>query len=189
MAADPLSDVLKTVRLTGAVFFDINAKSPWVAEQPLQEKILPLILPGAAHLIAYHVMLEGRCYTNVVGAEPLAVDAGEIVVYTRGDPHIVASQPGLRAGPPPAKSPYESAAESICMPFPINLGTKGPVSARFVCGFLACDAAPFNPLIENLPPVIKGRQPRHRRIVAQPIHPCRDDGIGREARRRRQRPR
>jgi hypothetical protein len=55
MSADALSDVLRTVRLTGATFFDIVAKAPWVAEQPPREKILPKILPGAGHLIAYLV--------------------------------------------------------------------------------------------------------------------------------------
>ena len=31
---DALSDVLRAVRLTGAVFFDIKASEPWVAETP-----------------------------------------------------------------------------------------------------------------------------------------------------------
>ena len=53
MSADALSDVLRTVRLTGAAFFDIVATAPWVAEQPPRENILPKILPGAGHLIAY----------------------------------------------------------------------------------------------------------------------------------------
>ncbi|MGD0532829.1 MAG: hypothetical protein ABSA62_11330 [Methyloceanibacter sp.] len=52
MDADALSDVLRTVRLTGAIFF-VAAKAPWVAEQPPREMILPKILPGAEHLIAY----------------------------------------------------------------------------------------------------------------------------------------
>jgi hypothetical protein len=56
MAADVLSDLLKTVRLTGAAFFDVAAKEPWVAEQPSREMVLPKILPGAEHLIAYHVV-------------------------------------------------------------------------------------------------------------------------------------
>ena len=56
MTADALSDVLKTVRLTGAAFFDVAAKAPWVAESPERGAILPKILPGAGHLIAYHVL-------------------------------------------------------------------------------------------------------------------------------------
>jgi AraC-like DNA-binding protein len=41
------------------------------------------------------------------------------------------------------------------LPFVINYGSDGPVSAKFVCGYLACDAQPFNPLLDALPPLIK----------------------------------
>ena len=153
MAADPLSDVLKTVRLTGAVFFDICARSPWVAEQPSPGDILPKVLPGAGHLIAYHVITEGHCYANLVGQDPISVQAGEIIVFTRGDPHVMASKPGMRAEQPNAESLYSEGA--IQQPFYVNVGAEGPVSAKFVCGFLACDGQPFNPLLDNLPPVIK----------------------------------
>src|SRR5258708_3095251 len=97
MSADPLSDVLKTVRLTGAIFFDITAAAPWVAEQPPREMILARILAGAEHLIAYHVVTEGRVFANVIGGEPIAVEAGEVIVFSNGDPHIVSSSPGMRA--------------------------------------------------------------------------------------------
>ena len=43
------------------------------------------------------------------------------------------------------------------LPFTINLGDEGPISAKVVCGYLACDARPFNPLLDNLPPVIRAR--------------------------------
>ena len=68
MAADALSDVLRTIRLTGATFFHVMAKAPWVAEQPGPETILPKILPGAKHMIAYHVVTEGRCFANLTAA-------------------------------------------------------------------------------------------------------------------------
>jgi AraC-like DNA-binding protein len=43
------------------------------------------------------------------------------------------------------------------LPFFVKYGSDGPASARLVCGFLACDARPFNPLLENLPAVLKAR--------------------------------
>ena len=153
MAADPLSDVLKTVRLTGATFFDICARGTWVAEQPKPQAILPKVLPGAAHLIAYHVITEGRCFANIVGQEPLAVEAGEIIVFTRGDAHVMASGPGMRADHPNPESLYDEGAAQ--QPYFTFIGAEGPVSTRLVCGFLACDARPFNPLLDNLPSVIK----------------------------------
>ena len=158
MAADALSDVLRTVRLTGAMFFDVVAKAPWVAEQPTREMVLPKILPGAAHLISYHVVTEGRCFANILGQEAIAIEAGDVIVFTRGDPHVMASSPGMRADPV-AQGALDAAASSQ-LPFLVNYGSDGPISAKLVCGFLACDSQPFNPLLDHLPPVIKVRDPR-----------------------------
>jgi AraC-like DNA-binding protein len=153
MAADPLSDLLKTVRLTGAAFFDVVAKAPWVAESTPREIVLPKILPGAEHLIAYHVITDGRCFAGIIGEKPMPVETGEVIVFTRGDPHVLSSSPGMRASSPPVDK-FAAAAGSQ-LPFSINLDGNGPVAAKVVCGFLACDARPFNPLLDNLPPVIK----------------------------------
>lgn len=153
MAADALSSVLKNVRLTGATYFDVVGRAPWVAEQPTREMVLPKVLPGAKHLIAYHVVIEGRCFTNIIGEEPIEVEAGEVIVFTRGDPHVFSSSPGMRADP---VAPDALDAESaLQLPFLVNYGDSGPTTTKLVCGFLACDAGPFNPLLDNLPPVIK----------------------------------
>jgi AraC-like DNA-binding protein len=155
VTTDALSDVLKTVRLTGAVFFDVVAKAPWVAESPHRDLILPKILPGGGHLIAYHVLTEGRCFANIIGQEPAAIEAGEVIVFTKCDPHVLSSSPGMRTDSVPAEA--LNAATSSQLPFTINLGDEGPISAKLVCGYLACDARPFNPLLDNLPPVIRAR--------------------------------
>ncbi len=153
MAADALSDVLRTVRLTGAVFFDVVARSPWAAEQPTREMVLPKVLPGAEHLISYHVVTEGRCFASIIGEEAVAIEAGEVVVFTKGDAHVVSSNPGMRAQP---VTPEEFAAATAGpLPFFRTLGDEGPASVKVVCGFLACDARPFNPLLDHLPPFIK----------------------------------
>lgn len=153
MAGDALSDLLKTVRLTGATFFDIEAQDPWAVCSPAPASILPRILPGADHLISYHVLTSGRCFARIVGQEAIPVEAGEVVVFTHSDPHIMSSTPDLRADPPTADVLEIAAASQT--PFPINYVKDGPLSARLVCGYLACHALPFNPLLEALPPVIK----------------------------------
>jgi AraC-like DNA-binding protein len=152
MAADPLSDVLKTVRLTGAVFFEIAAQGPWAVASPPRELILPKILPGADHLIAYHVVTAGRCFATAAGGEPMPVEAGEVVVFTRGQPHSMSSQPGMRAEPPTAD--VLDIATAGRTPFEFSYG-DGPAATRLVCGYFACDAWPFNPLVESLPPMFK----------------------------------
>ena len=152
MGFDVLSDVLRTVRLTGAMFFDVATNAPWVAEQPSREMVLPKILPGAEHLIAYHVVTEGQCYASIIGGEATLVEAGEVVVFTQGDAHVMSSSPGMRADPFTHETMEIVASRQL--PFFANYGTDGP-PAKLVCGFLACDARPFNPLLGNLPRIIK----------------------------------
>ena len=158
MSGDPISDVLRTVRLTGASFFECAAVTPWVAETMPREAILPKILPGGDHLIAYHMIVEGECFAGIIGEEPLLIKTGEIIVFTNGDPHVLSSSPGMRDEP--ADTSILERVGDPDMPFRLSYGGNGPMSVKFICGFLACDAQPFNPLLGNLPAVIKvGRHP------------------------------
>jgi AraC-like DNA-binding protein len=157
VATDTLSDVLKTVRLTGAAYFDVAAQDPWSVHSPARDLILPRILPGADHLIAYHVVTAGRCFARLEGGEAVALEAGEVVVFTNADPHVMSSKAGMHAEPPTAD--MIEIADAGLLPFQINLMNGGAVSARLVCGYLACDAKPFNPLLEALPPMLKAGDP------------------------------
>ena len=157
MATDTLSDVLKTVRLTGAAYFDVAAQDPWSVHSPSRDLILPRILPGADHLIAYHVVTAGHGFARIEGGEAVRLEAGEVVVFTNADPHVMSSEVGMRAEPPTAD--MIEIADAGLLPFRINLMNGGAVSARLVCGYLACDAKPFNPLLEALPPMLKAGDP------------------------------
>ncbi len=159
MAADPLSDLLKTVRLTGAVFFEIAAEDPWAIGSPAPEQILPKILSRADHLIAYHVVTTGRCFATTAEGQAIPLEAGQVIMFTSGQPHVMSSSPNMPADPP--MPDVLDVATSGEKPFHINFG-GGATSAKLVCGYLACDARPYNPLIENLPPVIKAGDPRNQ---------------------------
>ena len=60
---DALSDVLRAVRLSGAFFFDVHARGPWVAETPQGKSIVDKMFPGSGsdHLICYHALMEDTC--------------------------------------------------------------------------------------------------------------------------------
>ena len=64
MAGDTLSDVLRAVRLRGAVFFYVHANDPWVAETPPGQEIIPAILPGVDHMMEFHVVARGSCWAD-----------------------------------------------------------------------------------------------------------------------------
>lgn len=157
MAADALADVLKTIRMTGAVFFNVTARAPWVAEQCTPDLVLPLIRPGADHLISYHIVTEGSCYACVLGEnEPVEVRAGQVIVFTRGDPHVMSSEPGMRAKAVSA----DALVDGVQLPYVVSFGGEGPTTVKVICGFLACDSGPFNPLIESLPRILIGDSDR-----------------------------
>jgi AraC-like DNA-binding protein len=146
------------VRLTGAAYFEIEAQEPWSVHSPARELILPKILPGADHLIAYHAVTSGRCFASLKDGEAVALEAGEVVMFTNADPHVMSSAAGMGAEPPSAD--MIDIAEAGLLPFHVNLMNGGAASAKLVCGYLACDARPFNPLLEALPPMLKAGEPR-----------------------------
>jgi len=148
---DALSDVLRAVRLTGAVFFDVHASDPWVAETPQGASIVGAIFPGADHLISYHVITGGACFGGLIGQPALHLSAGDVIVFPHGDAHAMSSAPGMRDAPDSEK--FRRPGEGQ-LPFSISMG-DAPNPAHLVCGFLACDARPFNPLLSALPPVIR----------------------------------
>jgi hypothetical protein len=48
---DPLSDLLRVVRLDGAYFYAVEAAEPWIVESAHAAELTPQILPGSEHLI------------------------------------------------------------------------------------------------------------------------------------------
>lgn len=151
MGADALSDVLRTVRLTGAVFFYFDLKGPWVAEAPPAKTCIPFVMPGVQHLIEFHLITKGGCWGGLVGDRQLRLKGGDMIVFPQGDPHVMSSAPGMRN--PPDMALYEG-ADTTQLPFLTTQFDGESDPAEIVCGFLGCDARPFNPLLETLPRMI-----------------------------------
>ncbi len=149
---DALSDVMKAVRLTGAVFFDVQASDPWVAESPPGGAIVGGIFPGADHLMSYHVVTHGTCWGGALDEEPVRLSSGDIILFPHGDAHTMSSAPGMRSTPDMALFRLPSDGQ---LPFTLSVGAPRPDPAHIVCGFLGCDAYPFNPLLAALPRVIR----------------------------------
>jgi AraC-like DNA-binding protein len=159
-ATDPLSEVLRTVKLTGALFFLVDATSPWGVEVPHAREFTPIILPGAQHVVSYHIVLQGAGYAIVPGAEPVRFAAGDIIVFPHGDPYSMLSSPGqVPEMTRDASLDFFRDLAAGRLPFVIQEGGGGPERAQFVCGFLGCDVRPFNPLLEMLPRLLRVTRP------------------------------
>jgi hypothetical protein len=54
MAGDTLSDLLRAVRLRGAIFFYVDGSAPWVAEAPPARTIIPASAGSAQTITRTH---------------------------------------------------------------------------------------------------------------------------------------
>lgn len=160
MGTDALSEVLSAVHLSGSVFFDVAAKSPWVAEAPAASRIADAVAPGAQHAIEYHVVVRGSCWISLLGDrtfEPVRLAEGDIAVMPHGDTHVVSSAPGMRAEPD--LRIFRRPEDENDLPFVLRTGGDGPSDAHLICGFFTCDTRPFNPLLDSLPSFMRiGRE-------------------------------
>jgi len=150
---DPLSDVLRAVRLTGAYFYMVEATHPWSVLTVEAKKLVPRIHPAAEHLISYHILTSGRCWGGVAGDQQTLMQAGDAIVFPQGDANLLSSRESrgataLTVSATPARHPNTVT---------IGGGREAAEKATFVCGFLGCDLRPFNPLLSALPRQIIAR--------------------------------
>jgi AraC-like DNA-binding protein len=151
--------VLRAVRLTGAVFFRVDATSPWVIEMPDTSALAPVTLPRAQHVISYHVVTHGSCWGMRLEGAPVKVEAGDVLVFPHGDPYVMSMAPGMRGGPDIAEVlAFMKEMVAGRLPFAVAEGGGGPEQMSLVCGFLGCDVHPFNPLLAALPRLLHVRQ-------------------------------
>lgn len=142
---DPLSDVMRAVRLNGAFFYLVEAGAPWSVSAVAARELVPRVLPDAEHLISYHVLLTGSCWAGVEGEPQVLMQPGDVVVFPQGDAHFMSSAEGRRVDPDRLGSSPERYPDTV------RLGPGARRETTFVCGFLGCDARPYNPLLASLP--------------------------------------
>jgi AraC-like DNA-binding protein len=156
MSTDALSEVFRAVRLGGVLFFSVEARGPWVAETPGASQVAHRVLPGADHVIEYHVITEGTCWAALVGGQSVQLEKGDVVVFPHGDPHVMSSAPGMRG-----KTEMSVFDRPGTLPVFLEIGSGSDRRTHVLCGFLGCDAAPFNPLLATLPRLLIVRRGAH----------------------------
>lgn len=144
---DPLSEMLRAVELTGAIFLDAEFRDPWCIAV---RGILPRRwLPHAEHFVSYHYIAEGGCQARLDGEAPTDLRPGDVVVYPHGDAHIMGS--ALHLAP--------TLMSELLGPLrhgdvaSVHHGGGGRTT-RVVCGFLACDPRLCRPILQALPRVL-----------------------------------
>ncbi len=148
---DVLSEVLKAVKLDGAVFFNGEFSSPWCARQPDACAMASYLSARSKHVIIYHLMTAGQGYVRVEqNGCVIPLQAGDIVIVPHGNAHLMGN------GPP--VTPVDSVeqlrrvlAEGTMMS---QFGGGGELT-KLVCGYLTCDPQLSQVFLAGLPPIVK----------------------------------
>jgi hypothetical protein len=169
---DVLSDVLRSVRLTGSMLFLVNAHPPWMSWAPKTEAFRRVVLPGAQHLISYHIVTQGGCWAGLREAPPERFETGDVLVVPHGDAYYLAdppdAQPGYGSDEALAFFRQMAAGE---LPTVVNEGGGDSARAQFICGFLGCDRRPLNPVLSALPAMLHLRTAPQRGDRLQHLAP------------------
>jgi AraC-like DNA-binding protein len=146
---DALSELLRVVKLRGALFFDSDCSAPWCVHSPPSAELGRYLGAPAGHVIEFHLISEGRAYIRV-GGETTPLAAGDVVMLPHGDPHHMGN--GLAAEavdaapwlPPLLRGEVRQA----------TFGGGGEVT-HFICGYLTCEAQLIAPLLAGLPRAVR----------------------------------
>lgn len=145
---DALSETLRVVRLTGAIFINARFSAPWCYASPPADVAAPLLEPGAENVVIFHLITEGECWAELDGYPPRRLAAGDIVVFPSGAAHRMASTPGV----PPGEG--RRLTDVLARrPRMVSYGGGGALT-RIVCGYMACDARLARMLLAGLPPLV-----------------------------------
>jgi AraC-like DNA-binding protein len=148
---DAFSEILSGVKLSGAVFFSAEFSAPWGMSPPASKVVAETVAPGAAHLVLYHLLIEGTGFVEMEGGHSVVLGPGDVVIFPHGDPHHMSN--GKATKPPFPNYGISSKIKARDLS-PLRAGGGGAVS-KFVCGYMTCDPHLSRPILNGLPPVFK----------------------------------
>jgi len=147
---DVLSEVLKVVKLEGALFFNGEFSAPWCLRTAESNAAARYLSPGAERLIIYHFLTEGRAYARLLDGPREELVAGDIVIFPHGDAHLLGNGPPGR----PVDS-FKTFAKNLTQGLKIARFGGGGTITKFVCGYMACDARLSEMFLAGLPKLMK----------------------------------
>ncbi|MBI1423207.1 MAG: helix-turn-helix domain-containing protein [Gammaproteobacteria bacterium] len=150
--ADLLSDILRTVHLSGMVLFRAEFREPWSVATPASCQLAQSLPFPTEHIIQFHIVAAGECWLEVEGHERIWLNAGDAVVLPYGNNHTLGGRRTSPSVPIASLFPPQPWRD---MPV-IQHGESG-AGAQLICGFLHCDELLFSPLKHSLPVIMHAR--------------------------------
>src|SRR5258706_3019663 len=94
---DALSDVLRVVQLTGAVYLEAAFSAPWSVIGHADSALCSAYLPPSKRVVSFHLVTEGSCWAMLPHdpASALQADAGDVIVGPAVQTHVIGSSTRL----------------------------------------------------------------------------------------------
>jgi len=148
---DVFSEVLKAVKLDGAMFYNAEFSAPWCLCSPASPTLAPYLSAGSRHVIIFHLLTEGHGYAQVEGDDrPLPLNAGDILIVPHGDPHAMRNGPLIK--------PVDHAEEIrriLSQGLKVSRMGGGGEITKFICGYMTCEPQLSQVFLGGLPPILK----------------------------------
>ncbi|HEV2376861.1 MAG TPA: AraC family transcriptional regulator [Streptosporangiaceae bacterium] len=134
---DAVTELLTALRVRSTVYCLSELRAPWGFEV------------DGANVAKFHLVLAGSCWLSLPGHEPTQLQAGDLVILSRGERHVMNDHPD---------SPVTN-LDVIVAGHPLNpdarltYGGTGALTRLLCGGFVLDDPAPMR-LISLLPPVL-----------------------------------
>lgn len=147
---DVLSEVLRVVRLEGALFFNAEFSAPWCISSSPAAGYAPYLSRSGGHLILYHFLTEGRAYAKLSDGRREDLTAGDIVIFPHGDAHHLGNGAAVR--PVDSLRTFaDNLADGLKL---VRFGGGGEIT-KFVCGYLTCEPRLSEVFLAGLPPILR----------------------------------
>src|SRR5262245_31976691 len=86
-----VTEALRMLRLTGAVYLRGEFSGPWGFESLSRDDMIATLCPRAEQLVILHAIIEGSCEVVLETGESVAAEEGDFVVLPYGHQHSMRS--------------------------------------------------------------------------------------------------
>lgn len=148
---DPLSDLLRVLRVNGSLVLHDTYALPWSVAVPDSTRLAQLGgIPPTDHVVAFHLVQRGHLEVTDAEGGRTAAGRGDLMIGFGGAPHELSCGDGALSIPLEALvNPGDDTAGSS--------NTPDEVSTTLLCGVFSLGAVQHSPLAGALPPVVHVR--------------------------------
>ena len=135
---DAVTELLGTLRVRSTVYCLSELRRPWGFEV------------DGANVAKFHLVLSGSCWLNLAGHEPVQLQAGDLIIISRGERHVMTDRPGSLV----TNLDLIVAGHPLDPNARLTYGGTGALTRLLCGGFVLDDPAPAA-LIDLFPPVLQ----------------------------------